>query len=171
MNIGIVGSDPRAIAIGRLLASGGHDVTFSDPRDQGAAELAAAQIGTDAPHPYDQAITRELLIFACHRDDVDSVITAIGSHVDAVVVDALDGGPDAPHRGAELLARKLDSHEVVRALIVLPQEGANIPICGDDPAAKAMVEEAFKECGCLTTDRGPLSNAPELEPAGPLIAA
>ncbi len=87
------------------------------------------------------------------------------------MIDALDGSPDAPHRGAELLARKLDSHEVVRALIVLPQAGANIPICGDDPAAKALVDDAFKACGCLTTDRGPLSNATELEPSGPSIAA
>jgi predicted dinucleotide-binding enzyme len=171
MKIGIVGSDPRAIAIGRLLASGGHEVTFSAPRDQNPAVRAAAAIGAEAEQSYNQAMTRDLLVFACARDEVDAAIAAIGSRVDGVVIDALDGSPDAPHRGAELLARKLDSHEIVRALIVLPQGGANIPICGDDPAAKALVDEAFKACGCLTTDRGPLSNAAELEPSGPLIAA
>jgi predicted dinucleotide-binding enzyme len=166
-----VGSDPRAIAIGRLLASGGHELTFSDPRGKEAANRAAAEIGAQAQTPYNQAMTGELLVFACPREDVDAVVTAIGSSVVGVVVDALDGSPSEPHQGAELLARKLDSHEVVRALIVLPQAGANVPICGDDPAAKALVDEAFKACGCLTTDRGPLSNAVELEPSGPPIAA
>ena len=171
MNIGIVGSDPRAIAIGRLLVSGGHDVTFSDPHGEEAAGRAAAEIGAQAQTPYNQGMMSELLVFACAREDVDAAVTAIGSSVGGVVLDALDGSPSEPHQGAELLARKLDSHEVVRALIVLPQAGANVPICGDDPAAKALVDEAFKACGCLTTDRGPLANAAELEPSGASIAA
>ena len=171
MNIGIVGSDSRAIAIGRLLASGGHNVTFSDPRRQAAADRAAIEVGVESETPYNQAMTRELLVFACARDGVDAALTAIGSGVHGVVLDALDGSPDAPHHGAELLARKLDSHAVVRALIVLPQAGANIPICGDDDAAKSLVDEAFKACGCLTTDRGTLSRANELEPQVQPIAA
>jgi predicted dinucleotide-binding enzyme len=171
MKIGILGSDPRAIAIGRLLASGGHDLSISDPRQKEAADRAAVQIGAVSEIPYKQAMTRELLILACKRGDVDRAFTAIGNGVEGVVLDALDGSLDAAHHGAELLARKLNSHEIVRALIVLPQPGANIPICGDDPAAKAIVDEAFKACGCLTTDRGPLSNAVELEPLATPIAA
>ena len=171
MNIGILGSDQRAVAIGRLLASGGHDISFSDPRSTAAADRAAASIGALSETPYNQAMTRDLVIFACARADIDKAITAFGSPIEGVVLDALDGSPDAPHHGSELLARKLDSHSVVRALIVLPQAGANIPICGDDPAAKAVVNDAFVASGCLTTDRGPLSNAAELEPSAPPIAA
>jgi predicted dinucleotide-binding enzyme len=62
-----------------------------------------------------------------------------------------------------MLAAKLDSHRVVRALINMPQSGANVPICGDDENAKALVDRALHESGCLTTDRGPLANAAELE--------
>jgi predicted dinucleotide-binding enzyme len=171
MKIGILGSDTRAVAIGRLLASGRHDLSFSDPLDKAAADRAAAGIGAQSETPYQQAMTRDLLVFACPRDALDAAVTAIGSNVESVVLDALDGGPDAPHHGAELLAHKLNSHAVVRALIVLPQAGANLPICGDDPAAKAMVDEAFTACGCRATDRGTLSNAPELEPSSPPIAA
>jgi predicted dinucleotide-binding enzyme len=61
------------------------------------------------------------------------------------------------------LAAKLNSHTVVRALIVLAQPGANIPIAGDDAQAKVTVAQMFESCGCLTTDRGGLSNADELE--------
>ncbi|MGA8534432.1 MAG: NAD(P)-binding domain-containing protein [Candidatus Tumulicola sp.] len=171
MKIGILGTDSRALAIGRLLAEGGHQLSFSNPRDAAAAERAAAQLGALAETPYNQAMARELMVFACSRNDIDAAIASIGSPVEGVVLDALDGPPRAPHQGAELLARKLDSHEVVRGLIVLPQAGANVPICGDDPVAKALVDEAFRASGCLTTDRGPLSHAVELEPSSPAIAA
>jgi predicted dinucleotide-binding enzyme len=102
--------------------------------------------------------------------EVDRTIQAIGSTTEAVIVDAVE-----PERGngmlsgAEILARKLDSHRVVRALINMPQSGANIPICGDDPIAKAVVDDALHASGCLTTDRGPLRHATELE--APRIAA
>ncbi len=171
MKIGIIGSNSRAIAIGRLLASGGHDLSFSDSASGEAAERAAAEIGVQTETAYDQTIARELLIFACTRRDVDRTLAAMGSGVHCTVLDALDGGPDEPHGGAELLARKLDTHRLVRALIVLAQTGANIPICGDDVDAKAIVQQAFEACGCIVTDRGPLANASELEPHVTRIAA
>lgn len=171
MKIGILGTNERSVAIGRLLASGGHDLTFSDIYDETSAERAAGNVGAQTETPYHQAMTRDLIVLACKRDEIDPAVAAFGARPDCVVVDALDGGPDRSHRGAELLARKLDSHEVVRALIVLPQTGANVPICGDDPEAKKLVSEALEACGCLTSDHGPLSNAPELEPITQPIAA
>lgn len=171
MKVGIVGSNSRAIAIGRLLASGGHNVSFSDPRNVAAAERAAATIGGAVETPYNQAITREMVVLACARQEVDDSLAAIGSGVHCTVLDALEGGPERPHYGAELIARKLDSHDVVRALIVLPQTGANIPLCGDDADAKAVVRQAFEASGCITSDRGPLANAAELEPHPMAVAA
>ena len=172
MKIGIVGTNPRALAIGRLLVSGKHDVTVSDPCSDRAAEREAAEIGTSAETPYQQAMTREVGMLACPRDQVDAVVTAMGGSGECVIVDALEGGPDQPHHGAQLLARKFDTHHLVRALIVLPQTGANIPICGDDPSAKSVLTEALEACGCLTSDHGPLSRAAELEPQErPRVAA
>jgi predicted dinucleotide-binding enzyme len=166
MKIGIIGSDDRAVAIGRLFASSGHDVTFGDPRGDELATSAAAKAAAQAEKPYNQAMTRDVVVFALPRKDIDRALTAMGSSPKGVVLDALGEGPAKPHCGAELLAQKLDSHNVVRAMIVLPQPGANVPICGDDPAAKAVVTEAFVSAGCLTADRGTLENAPELEPVG-----
>ncbi|HEV3194824.1 MAG TPA: NAD(P)-binding domain-containing protein [Candidatus Cybelea sp.] len=164
MKIGIVGSDDRAMAIGRLLHNGGHQVTFGDPSAKERARRAAAAMGTRSEIPYRQAMSSDLLLFAVPREELDKAVTAVGSGAEAVIVDAVEGGRKLPSTSrAELLARKLDTHRVVRALINMPQPGANIPICGDDSLSKNLVDRALHSCGCATTDRGPLANATELE--------
>lgn len=170
MRIGIVGSDDRAKAIGRLLRSGGHQLIFSDPLATERAEHVAAELGAGYQIAYRQAMWSEVLILAISHGEVDRAIVAIGSGAEPVVVDAVaDERGNGAHSGTEMLARKLDSRRVVRALINMAQAGANIPICGDDPNAKSVVDRALQDCGCLTTDRGPLSHATELE--APLVAA
>lgn len=170
MRIGIVGSDDRAQAIGRLLKSGGHAVTFGDPAARERAERAAAALGTHGEIPYRQAMDSDLLLLAVAREQVDRALTAIGSEADAVIVDAVEGERGNGSRsGAEMLAHKLDSHRIVRALINMPQSGSNVLICGDDAISKALVDRALQSCGCITTDRGPLAIAIELE--APLTAA
>lgn len=162
MKIGIIGSDDRAVAIGRLLATG-HELSLSDPSDPERAEEAAREIGAETEVPYRQAITRDVLVFAMPPRELDSDLTAMGAHPEAIVVDATDGASDGNLSLAEILARKVDDHRVVRALVVLPQAGANVPICGDDPIAKETVDAMFREAGCVTTDRGPMAAARELE--------
>jgi predicted dinucleotide-binding enzyme len=164
MRIGIIGSDDRAMAIGRLLRGGGHQVTFADPATKERAKRAAFVVGARDEIPYKQAMSSDLLMLAVPRQQVDRAVTAVGSGAEAVIVDAVEGERgNGSHSGAEVLAQKLDSHRVVRALINMPQSGANIPICGDDPVSKVLVDRALHACGCVTTDRGPLSNAAELE--------
>ena len=88
----------------------------------------------------------------------------MGSGAEAVIVDAVeDERGNSSRSGAEMLARKLDSHRVVRALIHIPQSGSNVQICGDDENSKVLLDRALHACGCITTDRGGLSNAAELE--------
>jgi len=165
VKIGIFGTDARAIAIARLLAEGGHDLTIGDPVDDGRANQAAAQLGIPAESGYRQAITREIVVFAFPWTELDAALAAVGSPVEPVVLDAITGAhPPNGRRGADLIAHRLDSHRVVRALIALPQKGANILICGDDADSKQLVSKAIESCGCLVTDRGPLSNELELEP-------
>jgi predicted dinucleotide-binding enzyme len=164
MRIGIVGSDDRAKAIGRLLLTGGHQLTLADPGAKERARRAAAEIGAREEIPYQQAMRSDLLVLAVPDDEVDTAVKAVGSRADAVIVDVVDGERgDGDHSGAERLALKLDSHRVVRALINLPETGANIPICGDDTNSKVLVDRALHSCGCVTTDRGPLAKAVELE--------
>jgi predicted dinucleotide-binding enzyme len=164
MRIGIIGSDDRAIAIGRLLRSGGHQVTVADPLARERAKRAAAAIGARDELPYNQAMGSELVMLAVGRQDVDRAVKAIGSAPDAVIVDAVNGERGWGKRsGAEILAHKFDSHRVVRALINMPQPGANIQICGDDDRSKTLLDKALHSCGCVTTDRGPLATAAALE--------
>ncbi len=114
--------------------------------------------------PYKQAMCSDLLMLAVSRQEIDRAVAAVGSGAEAVIVDAIEGERgDGTHSGAEMLAQKLDSHRVVRALINMPQSGANIPICGDDSTSKVLVDRALHSCGCVTTDRGPLAKATELE--------
>jgi predicted dinucleotide-binding enzyme len=167
MNIGIVGSNDRAVAIGRLLRGGGHHVTFGDPKAD-RAKQAAAMVGTESELPYRQAMCSDLLVLAVSRNEVDRAVTAVGSGSEAVIVDVVEGRPDhSAHSGAEMLAHKLDTHRVVRALINLPQPGSNIAICGDDALSKELLDKALRSSGCMTTDRGPLAKAAELEPPPP----
>ena len=142
MNIAILGSDSRTAAIANLLATGGHNVFV--PGD-GAADV---------------------LILAGSSGAVDELATVAGqAPPETIIIDAMDrsGGP-AGRSVAERLARELGSDRIVRALIVLPQPGANVLCCTDDADAMAAVEKLFHSCGCIATDRGPLANAGELEP-------
>ena len=166
MKIGIIGSTDRAKAIGRLLADGNHELTMSDPCHPDQAEQAASQIGAATEIPYHQAMTRDVVFFATmDRTETDKALAAMGSHPKAAVVDARDANPTGGDPlSAEMLARKLDSHRVVRALVLLAKPGATVPLCGDDATTKELVDQAFAESGCITTDRGPLANASEIEP-------
>jgi predicted dinucleotide-binding enzyme len=164
MIIGIVGSDDRAQAIGRLLKGGGHKVAFGDPSARERATRAASALGAETALPYELAMSSDLLMLAVPREQVDRAVSAVGSGSEAVIVDAVEGERGTRSRsGAEVLAQKLDSHRVVRALINIPQSGSNIQICGDDPLSKVLVDKALNSCGCITTDRGPLARATELE--------
>jgi predicted dinucleotide-binding enzyme len=141
MNIAILGSDSRTAAIGNLLAAGGHNV------------LSSGQTAGD------------VLLLAGSCAAVDEIVTmARQLPPETIIIDAMDRPRGAAERTvAELLASDLGSDRIVRALIVLPQPGANVLCCTDDADAMAAVEEIFHSCGCIATDRGPLANADELE--------
>jgi predicted dinucleotide-binding enzyme len=164
MKIAIFGSDSRAVAIGRLLVNGGYDVWFGDVEGMKPAQAAAEGAGAAADTPYNDAAVCDMLVFAGSRERTDDLLAKAGSiSPQTIIVDAMEGPLPGGENAPELLARKLDTRRVVRALIVAPQAGANILYCGDDADAMTMVEEVFRTAGCLTTDRGPLANAAEIE--------
>jgi predicted dinucleotide-binding enzyme len=164
MKIAIFGSDPRAVAIGRLLGSGGYHVCFGDVEGMEPAQAAAEGAGGVADTPYNDAAVCDMLIFAGSREQIDDLLAQAGPiSPQTIVVDAMEGHFPGGGSGPELLARKLNTRRVVRALIMAPQVGANIQYCGDDLDAMAKVEEVFRTAGCVTTDRGPLANAAEIE--------
>jgi predicted dinucleotide-binding enzyme len=168
MRIGIVGTNPRSEAIGRLLAANGIAVTMSDPRTPQRATDAAAAMGegVESQVPYEQVLDSDIILMALPWEDLDRAVTAMGPVGDTVVVDA--SVPDASVRGsgAEAIARKLDSPHVVETFADLPPPGSTVALCGDDPQAKATVCEMLRTCGFTPNDLGPLSRADELERAG-----
>jgi predicted dinucleotide-binding enzyme len=164
MKIAIFGSDRRAIGIGRLLVDAGYHVCFGDAGGMKPAEAAAERAGAVADTPYNDAAVCDMLIFAGSREQIDDLLAVAGCiSPQTIVVDAMEGTLPGGENGPALLARKLDTRRVVRALIAAPQAGANILYCGDDADAMTKVEEVFRTAGCLTTDRGPLANAAEIE--------
>jgi predicted dinucleotide-binding enzyme len=173
MVIGIVGSDNRAVAIGRLLRHCGHTVTFSDPNDTEHAEKAAAALadGTLADSAYHQAGRAEALVMAVHWEELDRTLTAMGPYEHGIVIDAVRA-PKLPHgSGAEMLAHKLDNPHVVKAFVEEPHEGSVVKVCGDDPVAMHLVEELISQCGCKPVELGPLSRAVDIEQIPDVYAA
>jgi predicted dinucleotide-binding enzyme len=165
MKIGVFGSTPRAVAIGRLLVDAGYHVCFGDAEGLKSAQAAADRAGAVADTPYNDVAVCEMLILAGPREKTDELLAQAGCISDqAVVVDAMEETKAADPSGTELLARKLNTHRLVRALIVAPQIGANILYCGDDADAMTKFEEVFRTAGCLTTYRGPLAKAAEITP-------
>ncbi|HTA39147.1 MAG TPA: hypothetical protein VK760_08735 [Candidatus Acidoferrales bacterium] len=150
MKIAVIGSGPRATGICQLLTAGGYDVTRADLTD-GAA--------------YDASTGSDVVIFAGARGEMDEMIAKVGRILpETIVVDAMEGKlPDSGESGAELLAHRLDSRRVVRASIERPEPNANILLAGDDKDAMTIVEEIFRKSGCVTTDRGTLIHAGEIE--------
>jgi predicted dinucleotide-binding enzyme len=150
MKIAVIGAGPRATGICQLLTGGGYDVTRADLTD-GAA--------------YDASTGSDIVIFAGARDDMDTMIAKVGRiQPETIVVDAMEGKPlVAEESGAELLAKRLDSRRVVRASVERPEPNANILLAGDDKDAVSVVEEIFRKSGCVTTDRGTLMHAGEIE--------
>jgi predicted dinucleotide-binding enzyme len=149
MKIAVIGAGPRATGICQLLTNGGYDVTRAD----------------DAGEPYEAATGSDVVIFAADRSEMDDLVAKVGRILpETIVIDALEGKPlDAGESGAELLAKRLDSHRVVRASIERPEPNANILLAGDDKDAITIVEEIFRKSGCVTTYRGTLMHAGEIE--------
>ena len=166
MTIGIIGADDRAVAIGRMLQRCGHQISFSDPKNNRAAERAADALGGDAKActAYDLAAASEALVMAIHWDDLDGTLKALGDYKDGLVIDAtrppeLQEG----HSGAEVLAKKLDNRHVVKAFVDMTDPAEPIRIASDDPEARTQVEEIIRTCGIPVEDAGPLANAAEIE--------
>lgn len=145
MKIGIIGTSPRAERIQRALSQNGHELIG----------------GT----PYDQVLNSEVVVMAVPWGSVDKTIVQMGRIGDTVVIDATEPTAQSDTSGAEQLARKLNSPHVVEVFGEDAEPGDAIPVCADDPQAKATVMELIRSCGYEATDAGPLANAGALERA------
>lgn len=165
MEIGIIGSDNRAVAIGRLLSHCGHTLTFSDPIQADRALKAAEALGDGsvAESAYQQTVKSDALIMTMRWQDVESTLSALGPYQDGIVIDATHAPPLEKGSGAESIARMMDNRHVVKAFVEEVKPGAKISVCSDDPNALKVVEELIENCGCVPVERGTLADAAELE--------
>jgi predicted dinucleotide-binding enzyme len=165
MKIGIIGSDDRAVAIGRLLRTCGHAISFSDPTPNHAAEHAVAALDGRAQvsTPYEQAERSDALVLAVHWEDLDTALAALCDYKDGIVIDATRPPKLWGTSGAETLARKLDNRHVVKAFVDNIEPGRPVRIASDDPEARQQVKSTVVTCGGTVEDFGPLAGAIEIE--------
>ena len=167
MIIGIVGSDNRAVEIGRLLSRGGHTVSFSDPTKAERALKAVEALGkgSTAESAYRQTAKSDALLMAVRWQDVEHAVNALGPYHNGIVIDATHAPPLPKGSGAQRLAHMLDNRHVVKAFVEEIKPGAEISVCSDDPNAMHLVEAIIADCGCKPRECGSLANAAEVERA------
>ncbi len=165
ITIGILGSDERSVALAQILAATGARLSFADPSARERAESAAHALHAKTGTPYHIAAISDVLVFASDPSHVDALLARLGTipH-ETIVLDATPATGARPER-AVLLAHKIDSHRVVRALLPTPKPGAVVTLCGDDPEARAAVTELLRAGRMEVADRGGLAAAVELERA------
>jgi 8-hydroxy-5-deazaflavin:NADPH oxidoreductase len=184
MRIGILGAGGMAEALGAQWARAGHDVTVG-ARDRAKAAATAERLGPGgrAGGLREAAAYGEAVLLAVPYDAVDEVLTAAGDALrDRPLIDCVNGivhpgvtpatgsGPSVAERvaarsGAQVVKafnlchvgvwRRTPPHFAGRPL--------GVPVCGDDPAALAVVRALVGDLGCAPLDAGGLARAGVLE--------
>ncbi len=180
MIVGIIGSNDRAAAIGRLLARR-HTLSFSDPSEPERAKRLAEAIGSPATvaAPYEQVMRSDVVILALAWKDVDRALAAAGPFDGKIVVDATNADRATAVTSSELIARKINEDHVVKAFNMLPpdtllrdaKQGIALYYCGDERHDKAVAADLIRDAGYAPIDLGKLRNGREIEPGGPRFGA
>ena len=190
MNIGILGAGNIGGRIAEMWARAGHHVLLSFSRDIRNLTTLAASIGPNAQvgTPADAVKFGDVVLLSVHWDVVNEVLQQAGTLSGKVVIDTsnpfssdfqgLAIGPDTS--AAQEIAKRAPGARVVKAYNTLPSpvlvsnstqtQARQIALfyCGDDAAAKTVVAGLITDSGFAPIDTGPLRNARDQEPQGPL---
>jgi 8-hydroxy-5-deazaflavin:NADPH oxidoreductase len=185
VNIGIIGTGNVGGALGRRWAYIGHDVTFGsrDPQSERVTELMRRiGAGVTATGAAEAAAASEIVVIATPWPATQAAVEACGDLSGKIVIDCVN-----PHKAdfsglelgtdtsaAEHIAGWAPGARVVKAFNATgagnmrePAYGrttADMPICGDDDDAKAVVRGLVEEIGFDVVDAGALTSARLLEP-------
>ena len=183
MNLGIIGAGSLGTALGGCYAQRGHTIMFGGGASaQDAARRLRAKMGSNA----EAAAFGDVVILAVPFAAIDAALADAGGSVRGRVlwscVNALK--PDYTglaigfdNSAAEEVARRAPGARVVAAVppfadaIARGQLGYDrdleptVFICGDDTAAKQIVEGLVRELGAHPVDAGGLEAARLVEPA------
>jgi NADPH-dependent F420 reductase len=192
MNVTIIGSGNMARGIGARLVSGGHNVTLMD-RQPDKARSSAEQIAASAKNgakvqgvAFGSPIKDEIVILAIPYGAAGEVIENLGAQLAGKTVVDITNPLNATYEdlavapgtsAAEEIAKGLPADARVfkafnttfaKTLLSGEVDGKKLDvfIAGDDPDAKAKVEQLVNDGGLRAIDAGPLSRARQLEAIG-----
>jgi 8-hydroxy-5-deazaflavin:NADPH oxidoreductase len=183
LKLGIIGAGSLGTALGACYAQGGHAVMFGGGTSaQDAALRLGAKVGSNA----EAAAFGDVVILAVPFAAIDAALAdAVGSLrgrvlwscVNAVRPDYTGLAIGFDNSAAEEVARRAPGARVVAAVPPFADAIARgrlgydrelaptVFICGDDAAAKQIVEGLVRELGAHPVDAGGLEAARLVEPA------
>lgn len=182
MKLGIIGAGSLGSALGERYARRGHEIMFGGgAAAQDAAVRLRARVGSNA----ETTAFGDVVILAVPFAAIDCALGDCGplrgcvvwSCVNALKPDYTGLAIGFDNSAAEEVARRAPGARVVAAVPPFANAIANGPlsydhdlepsvfICGDDAAAKRIVEGLVRELGAQPVDAGPLEAARLVEPA------
>ena len=182
MRLGIIGAGSLGSALGARYAQTGHEIMFGGGASaQDAAVRLRARVGSNA----ETAAFGDVVILAVPFGAIDCALADSGplrgrvlwSCVNALKPDYTGLAIGFDNSAAEEVARRAPGASVVAAVPPFANAIANGPllydrdlepsvfICGDDAAAKRIVEGLVRDLGAQPVDAGPLKAARLVEPA------
>lgn len=182
MNLGIIGAGSLGTALGERFGEVGHAIMFGGGASaKDAAVRLRARVGSNA----EAAAFGDVVILAVPFAAIDAALADAGllrgrvlwSCVNALKPDYTGLAVGFDNSAAEEVARRAPGARVVAALppfahaIASRQLGYDrelaptVFICGDDAAAKQIVEGLVRDLGADPVDAGPLETARLVEPA------
>jgi predicted dinucleotide-binding enzyme len=182
LKLGIIGAGSLGTALGARYARGGHEIMFGGGASaQDAAHRLRAKVGSNA----ETAAFGDVVILAVPFAAIDCALADSGpllgkilwSCVNALRPDYTGLAIGFDNSAAEEVARRAPGARVVAALPPFANAIANgqlcyerdleptVFLCGDDVAAKRIVERLVRELGAQPVDAGPLTAGRLVEPA------
>jgi 8-hydroxy-5-deazaflavin:NADPH oxidoreductase len=193
MRVGILGSGLMGGKLGTIFARAGHEVVFSYARRKEKLEKLAREAGRNARAgtPAEAVKDADAVVLAVHWSRIDDVLNQAGDVTGKVLLtcslpmNTEDTGLVVAHTssGAEALAEKVPSAQVVAAFQTIPSEvlfdvferrdnptRPSLVYCGDDESGKAVAADLIRDVGFDPVDAGPLRIARYTEPFALLVA-
>ena len=182
VKLGIIGAGSLGTALGERLAERGHVIMFGGGASaQDVAARQRARVGSNA----ETAVFGDVVILAVPFGAIDAALADAGSLrgrvlwscVNALKPDYTGLAIGFDNSAAEEVARRAPGARVVAALPPFAHAIAarqlcydrdlepTVFICGDDPAAKRIIEQLVHDVGAHALDAGPLVAARLVEPA------
>ncbi|MFJ9369354.1 NADPH-dependent F420 reductase [Nocardia sp. NPDC101769] len=182
VKIGIIGAGHIGGNVARQAVRAGHEVVVSFSRDPETLRAFAADLGERAVAgtPREAVTGAELTVLSVPWGVIDAALEQAGTLDGALVVDTTNQfgpgpGPEAGQTAAAFNAARLPGARYTKSFNTLtagfqaqvadrPLETRVVQwICGDDPAAKAVVADFVDSLGYLPIDLGGLADCAVME--------